>query len=580
MPCAIYGKRIGMLLYLLILLGSCPWAQYPVYQPPLEGSLLVTGTFGELRSDHFHAGLDFRGAVGTPVYAVADGYISRLVVSPGGYGQAIYIDHPMGYRSVYGHLDAFLPALLDTIRAYQQAQQSFGIQLRFEPGVFPVRQGDRIGSVGNRGFSFGPHLHFEIRDSQTDSPLNPLHFGIRIQDSRPPQLRKLKLYALDPSSNTYAGQELTLKKNTATQYQLAQPILVSPYPRIGLGIKAYDQQDGLPNYNGIYAVQLYVNEQLHHAFRYDSIAFEETRYLNAHTDYEDWVLNKSWYHRLFRLPGDHLSIYSPLATAAAQGVLSLTAHDTLNIRLLVKDWAGNSSELSFRLLYQPNGQPIPEQPHNYFLPQAKTSILAWDDAQLEVPANALYTDCLLRYQAVYDPDQSLWSRVHHLHHPATPLHQAALLSIAANRRIPSHLKTKIVVANCPKDPQTIPTSYGPAYDEAGQVQAVPIRQFGDYVLMMDTLAPVITLLSLPSPKQRQAPIRFKISDNFNSSGNARSLRYQAYLNGQWFLLEDDRKNQELFHHFPKALPAGNYLLELQVKDDRGNETKQTFSFQL
>lgn len=578
----------GFLSFLLACVGALS-AQYPSYAPPLAGPLLVTGTFGELRSNHFHAGLDFRASVGTPVFAVADGYVSRVVVSPGGYGQAIYIDHPEGYRSVYGHLSAFSPALLDTVRAYQYAEQSFGIQLRFDSTAFPIKRGQRIGEVGNRGHSFGPHLHFELRNSVTDAPLNPLHFGIQVADKRKPQVRKIKLYELDAATNSFREQAVELRLDKAGIYRPQLAVLEVFSPRIGLGVKAYDQQDALPNYNGIYAARLELQDSLLHAFRYDSLPFEETRYLNAHTDYADWLTNKSWYYRLFRLPGDQLSVYeAPPAALLPRlgreesrpeaGVLLLAADEKQEIRIKISDWAGNSSQIVLTLVYRPGRAAPSSEGYQYFLPRAEAHIIERPDFYFSLPPGALYTDCYMRYQAVFDPDPALLSPVHHLHDAAWPLHMAAQLRLSPHSPIPSHWKDKVVLASCPKDSNTKATSYGPAYDEAGVLQALPIRSFGDYVLMLDTIPPTISLLSLPSVKNKRAAIRIKIDDNFSNSGESRSLRYRATLNGQWFLLEDDRKKQELFYEFQQPLPAGRYVLQLQVKDDRNNETTQVFEW--
>ncbi|MEM9837108.1 MAG: M23 family metallopeptidase, partial [Bacteroidota bacterium] len=285
-------------------------AQKGHYAPPIKGPLLVTGTFGELRSDHFHAGLDFRGAVGTPVYSVADGYISRVLISAGGYGQAIYVDHLDGYRSVYGHLSALRDDLIDTVRSLQYEWEQFTLDLRFDSLAFPVRQGDQIGKIGNRGYSFGPHLHFEIRDQASDTPLNPLDFGIKVADTRPPQLRQLKLYELDQNLNTIREIPLELSRLKSGDYTVQSAPIEVYSPIIGTGIKAYDRQNGMPNYNGIYSAHLYRDTtNLLHGFTYDSISYEETRYLNAHTDYAAWNANKSWFHRLYLLPGDALSFY-------------------------------------------------------------------------------------------------------------------------------------------------------------------------------------------------------------------------------------------------------------------------------
>jgi hypothetical protein len=530
-----------------------------------------------LRSNHFHAGLELRAPTGTPVYAVADGYVSRLRISAGGYGQAIYLDHPEGYRTVYGHLNTLREDLMDTIRASQYERERFTLDLRFDFLAFPVKRGDQIGTIGNRGYSFGPHLHFEVRDAVTDAALNPLHFGINVPDTRRPQLRKVKVYELDGDMNTIREQFISLDRNRDGSYILPGQLVEVYSPRIGFGIKAYDQQNAMPNYNGIFEAALYEDSTLIHAFRYDSIPFEETRYLNAHTDYVDWSRDESWYHRLHRLPGDELCFYEVL-TANDQdpnkyrnGVMNLVPNQPQSVQIVVKDWAGNISTLEFSAVYRPGEAAPPGTPYQYALPYDEASIIAVNDLYLEVPEGAFYQDTRLRYQQAIDAGKEVYSAVHHLHDPLTPIQKPLRLRIGANRTVPDSLRAKLIVARCSAEPNSRPVSYGAALKENGDPAFVDILEFGDYCLLVDTVPPTITAKEISGPLNRRRRISFVIEDDFATSGAARGLRYRATLNGKWLLMEYDLKKDLLFHEFEKPLPAGKHVLELRVMDDRGNE---------
>ncbi|MEM6772372.1 MAG: M23 family metallopeptidase, partial [Bacteroidota bacterium] len=335
------------------------------YAQPIKGPLLVTGTFGELRSDHFHAGIDFRASTNTPVYSVADGFVSRITISGGGYGQAVYVDHPDGHRSVYAHLEYLAPALRDTVRARQFADESFSQDLRFTPDDLPVKRGDPLGGVGNRGHSFGPHLHFEIRKASNDAPLNPLAFGFVVPDSRAPQIRKLRVYEL-LDGNREVGQQTVELLNRKNSYSTKDTIVVST-PLVGLALKAYDRQNGMPNWNGIYGGQLYADTTLVFDFTWDEIPYEQTEYLNALTDYADWKQNTSWFHRFWALTQDAM-FWTEAGEVPYNGSLRLRPNLPLPVSMRVLDFAGNVSTLNFTLVYRPNGSPHPSLPHQYFLP--------------------------------------------------------------------------------------------------------------------------------------------------------------------------------------------------------------------
>ncbi|MEM7571293.1 MAG: M23 family metallopeptidase [Bacteroidota bacterium] len=540
-------------------------AQYPSYQAPLKSPLLVTGTFGELRSNHFHAGLDFRAPIGTPVYAIADGYVSRIRITAGSYGQAIYIDHPEGYRSVYGHLNSLRDDLIDTLRQQQYAAEEFATTIYFSADDFPVRAGDQIGTVGNRGYSFGPHLHFEIRDTTADVPLNPLHFGIRVSDSRRPQLRQLMVYELDQASRPIRTHRFPLRARRDGDYQAETDQIIVGQRTIGLAIKAYDRQNAMPNWNGIYGASLRVDSLELHQFRFDSIPFESTRYLNAHVDYTEWTENTSWFHRLYRLPGDELEIY---ADSPYHGQFRLRADGSPSpVEIEVTDWAGNTSSMAFELVYQPTTRPASEA-YQYVLLHDEANLIQTSDMYFYLPEGALYQELELQYQRVRDSSQGIYSAVHHLHSALTPLHQSGKLTIRADASLPDSLRPFALIARCVADGD--PISHGGQWEE--DWLEADVRAFGDYCILLDQQAPQVEVLDFRRSMRGRASFSFRISDNFATAGSARSLRYRAEVDGQWILLEFDAKSDRLTHHFDGHIAAGEHELVLRVWDDRGNET--------
>lgn len=546
------------------------------YSAPLRAPLLVTGTFGELRSDHFHAGLDFRAPTNTPVYAVADGFVSRVLVSPGGYGQAVYVDHPDGHRSVYAHLETLNDALRDTIRARQFADETFPVNLHFDALAFPVRAGDRLGGVGNRGHSFGPHLHFEMREIAGDAPVNPLAFGFDVPDTRKPHIRKLRVYELDEHGLEQNTQTITPERDRDGNYFVADTILafVSLGSRgVGFALKTYDQQSGMPNWNGIYGGELFVDSMRCFDFAFDRIPFEDTEYLNALTDYSDWTENESWFHRFWALSGQ-----VPFFGARPQvqkdswrkAGFSKTAFRFTSgpqaVRMTARDHAGNVSELSFVVSLVSMGGPTKPPPHQYFLPAGEASIIDNGDLRLELDSTALYRDCFFTYARLPDASAGYFSDVHSLHNRLTPLHGRAQIAIRPDRPVPDALRSKVFLGSCNDDGRW--SSYGGKWDDDGRL-ATTIPVFGDYALFLDTIAPAVEVHRFPTDLRRLGGFSVEMTDNVSGG----RLRYSATINGNWILLEHDAKYDRLNYDFANGDPgSGEHLFEIEVEDARGNKT--------
>ncbi len=535
----------------------------PQYGQPLLGPMLLTGTFGELRSNHFHGGLDLRGATGTPVYSIGEGYISRIVVDNGGFGQALYVDHPEGFTSVYGHLHRFADSITALVRREQYDRQSFELDLDLAPGAWPVARGEKIGEVGNRGYSFGSHLHFEIRHTRTEHFMNPLAFGYSVTDTRPPRLRRLRLYELDSRGNELMGTSYDVRRVREGEFQIRPDTLRVGGPHFGLAIGALDQQNGLYNWNGIYGARLWRDTTLLYEFLLDDVPVSERRYLNAHADYTQKQVTGKWYHRLYRMPGNELPIYKE-----CDGQLMIAPGEVMELTVELTDFAGNQSHLPIVVKREAVVAPASSKAtFNYFLPYDEASII--DDGTFHAffPEGTLYEDCYLQYRRQVDLSEDIYSDVVQLHEPLTPLHRPVELALRPRGLLPAALRNKAVLALCPPGKQ--PVSLGGQWDADGRLSSKTMS-FGPYCIQIDTVPPVITPRFGRADFRRSSSIRFRIEDNFATGGPAKDLQVSAWVDGEWVLFEYDLKNKTIFHQFDGHIERGTHDLRVEVTDDRGN----------
>ncbi|RYY08501.1 MAG: M23 family metallopeptidase, partial [Chitinophagaceae bacterium] len=285
-------RKIGLILLLSIISGLAisQSSRYPkgYFRWPLNLKPEIVANLGELRSNHWHMGLDIRTAQkeNQQVFAAAGGYISKIRIEPGGFGRAIYINHPNGLTTLYAHLNDFYPELETYVTQQQYAQQTWRIELNFSPRQFPVNKGTFIAYSGNTGGSAGPHVHFEIRDTRTDKCLNPLLFGFPLQDNVPPTVVRLAMYDRAKSVYDQKPQFIPIKK-MGNSYGLGRAsVLKTSFDKLSFAITAYDRISGSNNQDGIYSAKLFVDERLVDGFEIDSVSYDETAYMNAHIDFK------------------------------------------------------------------------------------------------------------------------------------------------------------------------------------------------------------------------------------------------------------------------------------------------------
>ena len=293
--------------YFIFLLSVLALGQnhYPkdYFRSPLDIPLQLSGNFGELRPNHIHSGFDFKTQQkeGLNVFAAADGYVSRIKISQSGYGKAIYITHPNGYTTVYGHLKCAVGEIEKYIKKEQYKKQTYEIELLLNPEYLPIKKGEIIALSGNTGGSDGPHLHFEIRDTQSEKIINPMFFGFDavLTDTKAPSVSSLLVYPMDENAIVNESKRpisVSLSQQEDGSY-LAENVLATG--KIGFGITTIDFDNVSWNANGIYKVQTFLNGKEYFGYQFDTFAFDETRYVNALIDYAKYKTQGQRVQRLF-----------------------------------------------------------------------------------------------------------------------------------------------------------------------------------------------------------------------------------------------------------------------------------------
>ncbi len=524
----------------------------------------LSGTFGELRSNHFHTGIDISsssGSVGQPVFAAADGFIDRIRVQESGYGNVLYLKHPNGYTTVYAHLDKFSSAVERYVKEAQYKRQQFEVDLYPTDGSFKVKKGEQIARMGNSGSSEGPHLHFEIRRTSNQKALNPLLFGLPVADNIPPELRDMKVYFLNEKREVLSSQAFPIEQRPDGTYGIRGDTVRLPAWRVGFGIKAFDQATGNPyNKNGLYTLRLLANDEPAFQWQADEIDFDETRYLNAHADYSAHERYGAWFHRCFVLPGDRLSNYT---RTESLGAIPLYKEVPTKITIKATDSYNNLSEISFWVL-RDEVSPAPKPDYQFELPYDVDNRVDMEGFALSMPRGTLYETLYFNYETT--PAQAgMYSPLHHVHNPTEPLHRYCTISIKPEN-LPEALRPKAVIARVEKGR---PVNCGGNW--RGDLLETRIRDLGDYCVMADTTAPTITPVVFSADMRRKSTMSFRLRDNFRIDGRADKLRYQGTVDGKWILFEYDSKRVRLTHRFDGRIGPGQHTLRLVVTDDRGNE---------
>jgi hypothetical protein len=529
--------------------------QYPkdYFSPPLDIPMQLSGNFGELRPNHFHAGFDLKTnqREGLNVYAVADGYVSRIKISTFGNGKCIYITHPNGYTSVYGHLQTPVGAIQDYVLKTHYKEKAFEIEMFLKPDELPVTKGQIIGLSGNTGSSEGPHLHFEFRDSKTEFVINPMFFGFdkNLKDTKKPTISNVLVYPLD---GTTANQsKLPLLLNLSLQKDgtyLANKVKANG--KIGFGITAVDFDDVSGNRNGVYNVSTFFNGNQNYNYQFNTYSFDEMRYINALVDYPRYKKSGQRVQKLFMKTPFALSI---IKTDSLRGIVQAEPNLASTYRIEVSDYFGNLNSVNVPIEYDSatpivNAEPVTSK---YFVKYNRDTNFEKDNMSVFFPAGTFYDDFNMNFDVKNNKI--------YIHEDVIPVHSNFTITIK-DSTYSETLRDKLYIGKNNSYNGTI---------RKGDVFTAKAKILGQYGLVLDTIAPVIKIAKPIQDKwiSDMKSIQFTIGDSLSGIKS-----YNGYLNGNWVLFEYDNKTRKITHKFDadSLVAEGANDLKIEVVDNVGN----------
>ena len=536
---------------------------YPQYPNPVKIPVSLSATFAELRSNAFHAGVDIRtqGVEGKEVFAVADGYVSRIGVSPFGYGKVIYITHNDGFTSVYAHLSKFNKKISDFVKSKQYEDKSFAQNIILDKNQFPVKRGDYLGLTGNSGSSGGPHLHYEIRYTKTQEPVNPMYFGLKIKDTRKPTIKGLAVYPLDNSSVNNTDSALYCKVNYENNvYSIDNPV-IEVSGNIAFGINVFDQADNANNKNGVYSVELYADNELIYKIISDKYSYDETRYINSLIDYSRYVKSNERFIRTEIDEFNKLKLYEK-----RNGIISVNHGDTIEMSFVIRDYNNNKSKLSFTLI----GTELPEFEHKGYLPRSYYRIsngeardIYLDGFEAQIPEFAFYRNVSLKASQI-DTMQNIYSDfAYRIGTEEIPMHKKMTVRI---RTISDYVNDSMIyVASV--DAKGKLTFLG--NKKEGDFLEAKTNVLGTYVIARDSIMPSIKPLNFSNNASVSENWSLRVMIDDKETGIS---KYAMYLNDEWVLADYDAKNKMLMYQIDSHLKQGHNVLKVVVSDMVGNET--------
>lgn len=528
-------------------------AQYDkgYFRSPLGIPLYLAGNFGEFRPNHFHTGLDFKTnqVENLPVYAVADGFVSRIAVSHSGYGYCLYVQHPNGFTSVYAHLNSFDQRISNYLLEQQRKKEQWNVDVTVDSGKLVYKKGDQIALSGNTGGSIAPHLHFEIRNTLTEKVINGMHFGFPIVDKLAPVMRQVGIY--DAAKSVYMQEPLIRSVSS-----LQGKEWVVKVPSVRLGVIAEDFMNNSTNTLGIYKTELIVDGNLIVQTEMNELDFANNKSINGYTDYKYRATNKDWMQVLYRSQNNPLDFYKKLEN---NGVVDLVANKKRHIIIKLHDYDNNFNEVSFYLVYEPQGIDIkvvtaisslqPFKYRNTYYQFNNDGYAFYDEVPISIDVH---------------PAVNKWSKVISVHQQNIPLAKPQELYLKLLHPIPFQWYGKLVFRHEVKA-QALPGAQAQSGMKAtiknGQAFAL-IKTLGNYYVDIDTLAPKIKVIT-----NNTNMVQVQVTEE---TTNIKS--FKAYLNDKFVVFS--RKGNVFTSEVPSFYEKKG-VLKIIVADDNDNKSEVT-----
>ena len=556
------------LFTLLLLIYTLSLSAQNTYRSPLDIPLILSANFGELRPNHFHSGIDLKtqGVINKPVYAMADGYVSRISVSPSDYGLALYIDYlETRQTSVYGHINKFAPKIATYIKGKQYEKESYRIDIPLKANEIPVKKGDLVAYSGNTGSSGGPHVHFEIRNTENQLAIDPLeYYKTDIEDFQAPLLKGIAIYplnekgAVDFSRDPYRKNIAVLKNGNYTSLKDT----VQVWGQIGIGVYTNDRMTGTTNIYGVRKVRLLCDDKEIYSSDISSIDFGKTRMINSLIDFDYWSRKRVFYQKSFIEPGNKMNIYK----AINNGYIDVNEERIYTFRYELEDLYGNQTTYSFSV--KGREQTIPQQ-------KRCSQTFIWDqdnhysDSQfsIDIPKDRLYDNVCFMLKKT--ESLKYLSDVFEVNDKYIPLHDFCDISIKMNKDSLINKSQYGIVRINGKTENWIGGIYKDGYISGR------IRELGHaYAISADIKVPEITPVQ-PERWVRQAEIKISLSDDKSGISS-----YKGTIDGEFALFENDVKSPVYSYKFdPSRIKKGKiHKLIFTATDACGNNANYEYEF--
>lgn len=541
------AHNIFIVFAICITLNTSVYSNY--YTSPVKHPIRLSGTFCELRSNHFHAGIDIRssaGVSGDTIYNVADGQLSRVRVQRGSYGQVLYIDHNNGTTSVYAHLERFHPKIEKLVKAQQYKYESSEVDIYIDSITVNINKGDYIGIMGNTGRSFGPHLHFEIRDTASEEPINPFLYGFDVEDKVKPIILSAWVYALDRLGRIVSKQQVSIAKKSSGV--LVGKVKHVKSTNVGIGVGAYDKVYQYKSYKGIYGATVSVASDTLCTYLNDRFNFNENKAINGLIDYAHYKQTGSRITKLFQMQHSSLSLFNDCATS--RGIITLDSLQPTSIHVSIFDYNGNVQNIQLEL------DAVNSHPLDISKKITNGNTYVNGPISIQIEENTLFEDADFSVEKL--------GNTYRIGNENIPLNKPINVTISDPNLTDSSILVK----------KGTTKSFGGSVEDG--LLYTSISELGDFIISEDKNPPTITTVRYSKERSKYSNWKFTIKDDFSDKVQNKKLQVKAEIDGEFIRSIFDSKSNSLTISDLDQIPHKATTLSIIATDIHNNVSNRDY----